>query len=410
MLRQLPPEWKDFLQDNAYIGTSTVLAQASTLLFSALFARRSSEEFGFFQYFLSIVGLLAVFSLPGLEQSLKIEVSRNAYPLGQFLKAKLRYGLLAAMAALVAAGVLHLTGRGEVALTVLLAAPLLPLYYSLPLYGAALEGKLQFDLLARLRIAKTATVYLTLLLPVLLRGSASLISLGFLLLNIGADSLILLYLRSRHAGRPLPPEQLSDALTYARHLTFARSLGIARQNVDRFVVGSFLPPSLLAIYSIAAGLSQRLRLLSTTTGRALFPRMASLPESKAKAVVRRQFPRWIIFTVGVCLVAVLLARPFILLVYGEEYTASVYLSYVLILIIGLGMLSMPLGTLVESQRRTDILYRANAVSSLLEIGLTLLLVPLSQLSGVLWSKAAARAYLLTALIYLFSRRKGRPTQ
>ncbi len=64
---------------------------------------------------------------------------------------------------------------------------------------------------------------------------------------------------------------------------------------------------------------------------------------------------------------------------------------------------MPLGMLFESQRRTDALYRANAVASVLEIVLTLFTTPVLRTSGILLSKFVARIYLLGALIHFFRR-------
>jgi len=402
-MRGLPPEWKSFLRDNAYVGVSTVLIQVSSLLFSAFLARRSSDDFGAFHYFLSNVGLLTIFSLPGLKRSLEIEVSRGYFPLRQFLGEKLKYGLLSAAAALVVAGILYWIGRRETAMTLSLAAPLLPLYYGLPLYSGLLEGDLQFGLLAWLQFTKAVAVNLILLLLVILGGSSLLISLGFLLLNIGTDGLTILYLLHRFPDQPLSARQLSEAVIYARHLTFINSLGTVRQNTDKLVLGSLLSDSDLAIYSVAAGLSQRLRLLSTTISRVAFPRIAPLSAARAKAVVRRQFLRWMFLVISVCLLALLLARPFILLVYGKNYEASIPLSYILILIVGLGAVSMPLGMLFESQRRTDALYRANAVASVLEIVLTLFTTPVLRTSGILLSKFVARIYLLGALIHFFRR-------
>ncbi len=403
----LPDEWKSFIRDNLYVGAATAVTQITGLLFSALFARRSAEEYGTFQYFLAIVGLLSVLGVPGMKQALQLEMAKGIYPIAQFVRLRLRYSAVTTLLAIVAGVVILFVGRGAVVPALLLAAPLLPFYYALPLSGAALESELRFDLLSQLRVIRLVIINLALATLVIVRGSGMTISLTYVALHIAADGMLYWYVRRQYPAAVLDDNELRSAVKYARSLSVIGAIGVLRQHMDRFVVGTFLSASTLSVYAIAAGIPQRFQLFSRMVGQTVFPRLASLSEARSWRAVQRQFPRWAALTMALCLAAAVIARPFILILYGETYVSAIGITYVLIGIMGIAMLSMPLATLFESKGRADALYRTTAISSLMEIGILLGTVPLLGLSGVLWARGVAKGYQFAGLSYLFIRFKRR---
>ena len=117
-----------------------------SLMLSLIFTRLSTPEmYGQYQYIVSILGVIALFSLPGMNVAI-VRASAQGFDrtLWEGTKTRLRFAFLGSVALAVIAGLLAYQGRPAMARAALISAVLFPLLSPLDSYLSYLNGKRQF--------------------------------------------------------------------------------------------------------------------------------------------------------------------------------------------------------------------------------------------------------------------------
>ena len=130
-------------RDGFWLTSGQMVSMAIAFLSAVAFANLlSAETYGNYKYILSLLGILAVFSLDGIRAATIQAVARGLE--GSFytgFKTKLKWGLLGSLAAIGAAIYYWSKGNNLLPIPLLIAAVSLPLMYASQISGAFLGGR-----------------------------------------------------------------------------------------------------------------------------------------------------------------------------------------------------------------------------------------------------------------------------
>src|SRR3989344_806517 len=121
---------------------SSIAAFAVSVAFANFFPK---EIFGVYKYILSIFGILAIFSLPGLSSALTKAFSKGFS--GSYLEVfyyRIRWALLGSLVAIITSGYYFLQGNTVLGFSFIIVAAALPFFDSLSIYNSYLHSKKRF--------------------------------------------------------------------------------------------------------------------------------------------------------------------------------------------------------------------------------------------------------------------------
>ncbi len=178
-------------------------------------------------------------------------------------------------------------------------------------------------------------------------------------------------------------------LTFSRWLWVSAILSILSAQLDLILLNQWLAPALVGIYALALNLSHKVRIVNQTLHTVLLPTVSALSTREEYVdYIRRSLIRSLMLAVPVAL-TVVLARPFILFVYGAPYAGSVGLFRLLILLTVFELLVDPVLLLAFPMNMPRLLAAAEAsrVAVLFIVGV--FAIPAWGLNGAIVAKFAA---------------------
>ena len=201
---------------------------------------------------------------------------------------------------------------------------------------------------------------------VTLRG---LTAIGFAIAGFGAWSLVIGYIAGSIAStvvlwvmvkwRPrLKPRRahLPHLLRFGGTLTGLNLLTALETNLDFIFIGRFLTASDLGLYSLGFRLPELLILnLSVVAGQVLFPAFASIEREDLSRAFRVSLRYTLMIALPMAAGLAVLAHPFILALFGDQWEGSVPAMRVLTLYALAVAISIPGGTIFKAMGRAGIL-------------------------------------------------------
>lgn len=187
-------------------------------------------------------------------------------------------------------------------------------------------------------------------------------------------------------------------LSFSRWMWLSNIFTILSLQIDVLLLNFFLPLPAVGIYALARNLAQKAEAVNRTLHTVLAPGASALTAAgERRDYVRRSLVRSTLLA-GLMVLATPLARPFILLVYGQEYSASVNLFYALLLVVLLDLIVSPLILLALPLDRPRLLALADAaqIATLVTVGVVA--IPQFGAYGIIFARLAAR--LVAALVAL----------
>jgi O-antigen/teichoic acid export membrane protein len=173
--------------------------------------------------------------------------------------------------------------------------------------------------------------------------------------------------------------------------------------IDVFIITYFLTPQAVGFYVLAVLLVERLLEIPDSIRTVLMPRIASSMAQEADIITSRVM-RIVTLVIGLtCLLMILLARPIILILYGDEYSAAV--PPLIFLLPGIWMLSLTkvLAADIAGRGHPEI----NSVSAILSlavnIGMNLLLIPRLGIVGASLTSSLSYSFTTVMMMAWFLR-------
>ncbi len=381
-----------YIKNNAYLLIAQGVILLSGLATSVVLTRLlSKEDYGQYNYFFSIIGILAISALPGMGAAIMHAVSNgHDKVLVQSTKIRLKWSLIGTMACLLIGIYYYFNGEVLLGKSFLVSSLFFPFYASFDGFYAFLNGRQRFDLSSRYRSIYWIMLTLAVILAVYFTKN-----LWFVIITYLATATILeiFFLFNTIKTVNLNSSEDKTAITYGKQLTGIQAIGIAALRFDKLIIGIALGFSDLAVYSIALMIANLPTVLLASVSQTVFPKIAVMDEKVAYDEIKRRLPWLLVGIVIVCGMGALVAPYVIPWLYSGKYTDSVLYTQLLFIPV---ILSAPATILhkgvLQAQRKTRELFKLNMSVYIFELLALVLFALKFGILGIVLAKALARAF------------------
>lgn len=385
-----------------WLSFAQVAAALSALGLSIIVDRYLDKEvYGSYKYVTSVLAIFGALTITGIGTIVIREVARGKDSVVRWAFAtSARWALVPTVATLLFAGYTYTTGAHALAAAFAIAALVFPLSNAAGVYQSYFAGKKDFK--------RSSTYWIT-------ANIFTVVSIGISMLVFGTVPAIVAtatiagalssYIAYRIATRTIVDhERVADHAShegFAWHLSGLNILSTASANVDKIVVFHFLGPVAAATYVFAMAIPDQFRALFKSAARIALPKLAE----RSYDEVRSALPRKMASGVALAALAVIgyaFVAQYIYTFLFPSYIEAVAYSRVLAItsIFVFGQVAV---ATFQAHGKTGNLYRYSAVADVLQIIVSVSLVPIFGLWGAVWSAVVGRGIAFVYSIVLLRR-------
>jgi len=368
----------------------------------------NKEIYGYYQYILSLVGVISVFSLPELGAAIIQATARNFE--GSFVrgfKIQLKWGLLASLSCLAIAGYYWLKGNTNLPLAFLVIALFLPLFNASIIYLAFLWGKKLFNI--QIRYDSTTQVVAALVIILTLFSIKTYLSdwpIYLLLLLIFAvyyaarTSLrFFFFLRTKSKFRPNSKED-PKTISFGKHLTFSGLADLVASNLDKILLFHYLGAVQLAIYSFATLIPEQLNSLLKQISNLTLPKFSLRSREEIRATLLKKF-FYLAALIAVLALGYIIIAPFVYQFLFPKYLSS--LPYSQIYVLSIIPLSFSIGAVLRAKMMIKEIYQIRIITPIVRALLFIVLIPMYGIWGAIFALLGTRVFIALLSLYFFRK-------
>jgi O-antigen/teichoic acid export membrane protein len=400
--------------DNLYLfkgGFFLTLSSVGTGILSFIMAiilgwLLPKEVYGNYKYLFSILGIIALFTLGGMDTAVTQAVARGQD--GSFrtgFRKKLIFSFLGTLTAIAIAVFYFTQGKLLIGYGALLMGAFLPLWGPFGLYPAYFVGKGEFKNITKANVGSQALVAISVITAAYFYKNFLLLALA----NITTQIIVSGYVIWKIFNQ-IPKDAPKDPNThkYGFHLSVIGILGTIANYLDNVLIFTFLGPIQLAVYNFAIAPPEQLKGLFKNVSSLAFPKFAKKSIEEIKKSIGK---RMLIFALGAALLFLIyvVSARFLYSIFLPKYLDSVFYSQ----IYALAIILMPgyvIGAALESTSQTKALYTISIVGTITEIVLIAFLIPNFGLIGAVLSQVISRFFNFFIMLFVFLKTKSTKNQ
>lgn len=355
----------------------------------------SQEEFGEYNFIISVVGILTVFALKGLDNAVMQSVARGAP--GTFRKS-VPLALLASLIGLVVlAGIsvwFWLSARSDLALGFAMAACLFPFARALEQWKSIKVGHEKFPGLVKLESVALICMHAAIIASAIFYPGQYILPLAFVFAVPAVQNIVMTSVELRRIPTVAPDEP--DSVRYGIKTSLYSSLGLASQHADRLLLFFLLSPSALALFVAASQVSDLVYNVIQDMAAVLAPRFA---KHKVYSTHVDRAIRWfsLAISAAVLIFAFTLLPWLFALIYGAAYSDALPYAQALLVAVAIGNVATFHFRFIRSRLDTNNYRSITVLTSLARIGAACLCIPAFGLAGAVASVFIYRLALLASV-------------
>ncbi len=289
----------------------------------------TKDTYGAYRYVLSLVGLASAFSLTGMNSAVVRAVARgDDGVLFYAVRKQLVWNLSSVLMMSLAAAYFSFRGNVTLGISMVILGITIPPSWSFNTYAAFLVGKKDF---------KTSTHYSLLITAV---SSAAMVAAMVWLGNVvglvavyGFSNLLLTFYFyrktvSQHHLKKASKEACEDVSAFGGHLTALNAVSIVTQQLDAIVVFHYGGSALLAVYSFANIVPERIKKFAKSISATIIPKISV---KGAEALSRSLYLRYFqAACLGLCgSLAYIVAAPLLFKAFFPNYIGALRYSQII---------------------------------------------------------------------------------
>jgi O-antigen/teichoic acid export membrane protein len=361
-------------------GVSSVSSFLLAIAFANLLPK---ETYGTYKYIMSIVSLLAIPTLAGMNTAIIQAVARGYE--GSVIpafKTKVKWGLLGGLASLALAGYYYFQGNNVLAIAFLISSVFIPFMDSLLIYDSYLNGKKDFKSLSNYNIFIRIISTVVLILTVFLTDNIFLFIASYFTTHTILRLIIFkLVFRKNSLNQEKDPETIS----YGKHLSLMGILNIVSFYADKLLIFHYLGATELAIYSVAVSPTGQMKGLVKIIPALTLPKFSA---SNIDEIKKRIWPKimklsLILFTISLTYI---LIAPILFKLVFPQYSQSLLYSQIFSISLVLTGPIFILTAILQAEKKTKKLYKFNIISPILNILVTFVLIYKFNIMGAISAK------------------------
>ncbi len=360
------------------------------------------DIFGMYKYILSIVSILTVLTLTGINTSVFQSVAKGYEgDLLPGLKARIKWGLLGSLAGLGMALYYYLNGNHTLTFAFLIVSVFLPLTEPLGIYDSLLQGKRLFKKSTQFFSISQITITLVTVITLFLTHNLFLILLAYFLSRIIIRLFfLLLSIKKFITNKNIDPH----TNTFGKHLSFMKGIGTVSGNLNSIALFHFLGGQAVSVFSIALAPVEQIRAIMKSGENLLIPKAVLLDWSvfNLRVFLKKIIPFIVILSAGILLYIVLAPTLYKILfpaysesvIYTQIFSVSLIFSAINILLLGI----------LRAKRSTKALHVITIVDTMLSLGLVIPMIYYFGILGLVISLIAIKIFDIFMMSFFVFRK------
>lgn len=402
-LKQYKQDYAVFIKNTSWTSINQVFTILLGVLLTIIFARFTSKElFGEYNFLNSIIAIISIVAIPGLNTSMLRSISRGMD--GVYIKAvklSLMWSLLGVPILFLIGCYYYFFNNPIIGLALFIASIFFPLIYAPNNWIALLQGKKRFDIFAKYSIIQSI-IRTSAILFAIFSGPTNLIIIFLSFLVSGAVTNVLFFFKSKHYIENNEEENGWKKSGYK--LTFNDFVDLSYDNLDKILIGIFLGPVELAVYAIAVSIVSALKgsLIQIIT--VISPSVYAMEKKTLKSILKKTLPSIILLNI-IFMLIVILVLPFIInLLYSQKYDDSIFIAQVYSITIPLAIIMAVLSTSLISLKEENMLLISRLIGFIIMLILYIILIPIFGIMGAIL--ASILYYIILCILqYYYLRLK-----
>jgi O-antigen/teichoic acid export membrane protein len=380
------------------VGTifTTAIAAVTFLAFANWLPK---ENYGTYQYILSIADLFGIFVLAGIDVAVTRSTARGEEgALFDGLFTKIRWGLIGGAGA-VALGTYYLANaNAPLGWGFIIAGLFIPFWEAPGLFTTYLQGKKRFDLMNIGDVIMQLGMAVTLIPTLFLTHNVLIILTVYMGVTALLRAIFFWYVIKR-----FPPNNVHDPemIPYGKHLSVISVITTIASKVDTILLWHFLGPVSVAAYTFSQSIPGRANGFLKIVNRIAFPKMAAQGAEQLKNTLIHK----VFLMVGVstlCSLAYAVAAPVIFHVFLPQYIEAIPYTMAAAALIALQPFSL-ISSSFSAQAKKKSLYIWSIAAPIVRILFFLTLIPPFGLWGAIIGLISAKGFESALLVLLFNR-------
>lgn len=375
---------KTLLKGGMWLAAERLFLLGKGLILAYFFTNLLSKEaYGSYQFILSLLGILAVGAIPGMGTAIVQAIARGKEGTFNFAVKKVIVAAFSGSIVLIIAAIYYyISQHNELALAFLLLSAIFPIYSVANFWRYYYTGKAQFDLLVRKSVVLEIISLVTTLVAILYFPYLVWLVILSIIFPMPFSLLLVwsLYKKTRNFDSD------EDNIRFGKRISYTVALSTLATYGDKLLLGHFLGFSELAVYSVAMIIPEQAKGAIGSFMTPLFPRYSKEGANNGK--LRKHLILFCVVSLA-CAIVLYFMLPSLFEIVFSPYVDSVHYARVLLLT----LLFIPfvlLETFFRSQKKEQIVFRANLVGSVIGIILAFVMVPLFGISGAIFAKLSGQ--------------------
>lgn len=368
------------------------------IIISIAFARFTSKEtLGNYSFLLSIIAMLSILSIPGLNTSTLRSFSKGFD--GVYKKsARLSFvwSLLGIPILIFIGGYYYFFDNKLIGIILFITSIFFPFLYAPQKWSPLLQGKKKFNSLVKYSIISvtTNTIFVTIAIFI---EKGNLIPIFIVYLIINSFFNCFYYLKSKKFLRNNKEDKNWKKSGF--QLSFVNFVSFIYDYADKILVGILMGPVDLAIYTIAVSLIIRMRSFLKSILTIIYPKIFDKKNIDLKKITKSILIK--IFT-GASIISFITAliMPYLIkILYSTKYNESIIYAQIYLITIPLAVIFYFLSTVFIALEKEKIIIILRVISVIINVLLYFILIPLLGILGAIL--ASIIYFVITDASYLF---------
>jgi len=363
----------------------------------------SQDDFGKYQFYLSVLATLYIFALPGMGTAILQSVAKKHYSSYVYgTRSIVKFGVLGSVVCLFAAVYLYFF-RGQIALAFYFIATafFFPFLENFKTYISFLMGKEDYKKASLYQSIQFIFISGAVILMIIFSKSLNLIILTYLVTTVASNWILNLKVKHDYSKEIKKSKKDKGLFKYGMHLSLMEALPLIASHLDKILLTYFLGFATLTIYMVGQSIAQVSKFAFKPFLRLILPKL-SVQKSKLKTYLFLKSKLPLMFGISlVLLMAGVTATPFVIdIFFPDAYDGAKIVAQLLFIAQPIVFLNIVFMSFLKSQKEVKNLYKFNMYLPIIRLVLVLTLLPLFGLMGIVATQIMISYISFGVLMYL----------
>ncbi len=386
-----------------WLTLSKVLSTLASFVSSIAFANLLPEEtYGVFRYVLSIVSLLAIPTLHGIDSALARAISRgHEVSVEHILITRVKWGILGGLSSIALGGYYYIMGNEVLSTIFLFIAIFIPVMDPFHIYTAILSGLKKFNTLAQDEILTRALTAILLVITVFYTQNIFILIGVYFISHTAFRFIFLRMTAQKYTYTGTDMRATTETISYGKHLTAMSILGQISVQLDKILLFHYVGGAVLAAYYLAFMPFKQLQTMFSGLTTLAFPKFADNTIANIRKTLPGKLIRLYAILIPIVIAYIFVAPHLFALIY-PQYMSAVLASQLLILQLLFFPFSLIAAALTSHAHKKK-LYINSTTYAVIRVALLVLLVPFFGMYGAVVAILATSLLSNSILLVLFFR-------